>query len=168
MWSRTEVHKPCTAHSVRWCVLLCRARVHGMERPGPSCSWWGEDRCSYCCLRWVLWVRETDDLPATVWWGEQVRHSQFAHLHSALHACRNLVHIWSRRYCRRFEGNSLSPFSGYKREQNILEFSILEFMNLWILLRVTTQWEINILDLMLSRRWLWMFLSSGMWRSIVW
>jgi hypothetical protein len=25
--------------------------------------------------------------------GVQVRHSQFAHLHSALHACRNLVHI---------------------------------------------------------------------------
>jgi hypothetical protein len=27
-----------------------------------------------------------------------VRHSQFAHLHSALHACRNLVHLCSR--CR--------------------------------------------------------------------
>jgi hypothetical protein len=41
---RAEVHKPCTAHSVRWCVLLCRARVQGMERPGPACSWWGEGR----------------------------------------------------------------------------------------------------------------------------
>jgi hypothetical protein len=44
-----------------------------------------------------LWVRETDDPPATVWWGVQVRHSQFAHLHSALHVCRNLVHIWFNR-----------------------------------------------------------------------
>jgi hypothetical protein len=25
--------------------------------------------------------------------GVQVRHNQFAHLHSALHACRNLVHL---------------------------------------------------------------------------
>jgi hypothetical protein len=41
-------------------------------------------------------VRETDDMPATVWWGVQVRHSQFAHLHSALHACGNLVHLWLR------------------------------------------------------------------------
>jgi hypothetical protein len=39
-------------------------------------------------------VRETNDLPATVWWGVQVRRSQFAHLHSALHACRNIVHLW--------------------------------------------------------------------------
>jgi hypothetical protein len=39
-----------------------------------------------------LRVRETDDLPATVGWRVQVRHSQFAHLHSSLHACRNLVH----------------------------------------------------------------------------
>jgi hypothetical protein len=43
-----------------------------------------------------LWVKETDYLPATVWWGVQVRHSQFAHLYSALHACRNLVDIWFR------------------------------------------------------------------------
>jgi hypothetical protein len=45
----------------------------------------------------TLSERETDNLPATVWWGVQIRHSRFAHLHSALHACRNLVHLWSRK-----------------------------------------------------------------------
>jgi hypothetical protein len=58
------VHKPCTAHSVWWCVMLCPARVHGMKRPGPACSWWGEG----CISNW-RGRRSWDDLPATVWWG---------------------------------------------------------------------------------------------------
>jgi hypothetical protein len=37
-------------------------------------------------------VREIDALSATVWWGVQVRQSVCT-LHSALHACRNLVQL---------------------------------------------------------------------------
>jgi hypothetical protein len=41
-------------------------------------------------------VRETDDLLATVLRGGGAGStSQFAHLHSALHACRNLMHLWA-------------------------------------------------------------------------
>jgi hypothetical protein len=84
-------------HSAQ-CAMMCA--VHACTGwNGPPCSWWGEGRCCCCC--WgerVFWVRETDDLPATVWWGVRVRHSQFAHLHSALHACGNLVHLCVRGY----------------------------------------------------------------------
>jgi hypothetical protein len=52
----TELHKPCTSHSVRGCVQLS---LH-------ACIW---------CNGTARHVRETDDLPATVWWGVQVRQS---------------------------------------------------------------------------------------------
>jgi hypothetical protein len=38
--TRAEVHKPCTGHSVRWCVLLCRAR-DGTARHVAAEGWGG-------------------------------------------------------------------------------------------------------------------------------
>jgi hypothetical protein len=75
-----EVHKPCTSHSVRRCVQLS---LH-------ACKWCNGTARHVADKGWAaavaegkgngLWVREIDDLPATVWWGVEVRQA-------GLHTC---------------------------------------------------------------------------------
>jgi hypothetical protein len=76
----SEVHKPCTSHSVRRCVQLS---LHACKWCNGTARHVADKGLAAAVAKGKgngLWVRETDDLPATVWWGVQVRQC-------SLHTC---------------------------------------------------------------------------------